>query len=508
MSERRRSVGSRCRKGIAALVALVALSLGAPVALTSSGCGLLPQPETDGLRVDDGVAPWLDIGAVSFCIDGRRLLSTVERAGTCRADEQVPAACETDDDCDSPEACVCGQCIVELCEFASDCREGLICAGTPRRCQPRCEADTDCGAFGVCNGGACETACYTQSDCPTGELCLVGRCAAIGCGPSGPNCFDGETCALQAVEGSTAGASTTTSSALAPGTLGEPADLVVYASLTSPELPEGIYRFDSTSSTGRLFESPSTTPLVSTQPGETLANPAAVTHDGRVSLFFEVATGGGSTIGRAISVDGGQTFSAPTTAITPIGWTGSVARAPSATYLEAEGRVLLAYEGGPGLGIAIVTEQADGSFVAASAPTLTPRDFDDCVGATPCAPPGDRSSWVSLTAIGAPHIVAFTSQTGRRLIRLYVEGMGTAGPAETGGSFDVPTSSVGYAVAPFSGLEAPLVFDVSASNPTFGRVQNFAPLEERDPSPVELRDGWWMYYSDGESFRVARNPVR
>ena len=60
--------------------------------LLTAACGLAPQPDSDGVRVRDGVAPFSDQGSLQFCIGTQRLLPSVERQGLCRADEQVPAA--------------------------------------------------------------------------------------------------------------------------------------------------------------------------------------------------------------------------------------------------------------------------------------------------------------------------------------------------------------------------------------------------------------------------------
>ena len=119
--------------------------LAAAALLLTAACGLAPQPDSDGVRVRDGVSPFGDQGSLQFCIGTQRLLPSVEREGSCRADEQVPTSCESHDDCASPESCVCGQCMVQFCEATSDCRDGLVCAGGPKRCSPRCNGDDECG---------------------------------------------------------------------------------------------------------------------------------------------------------------------------------------------------------------------------------------------------------------------------------------------------------------------------------------------------------------------------
>jgi hypothetical protein len=71
-----------------------AVAFASAALLLTSACGLAPQPESDGVRVRDGIAPYSDQGGLQFCVGGQRLLPNVEREGVCRADAQVPADCE------------------------------------------------------------------------------------------------------------------------------------------------------------------------------------------------------------------------------------------------------------------------------------------------------------------------------------------------------------------------------------------------------------------------------
>lgn len=456
--------------------------------LLTAACGLAPRPDSDGVRVRDGVAPFSDQGSLQFCIGTQRLLPSVERQGLCRADEQVPSSCLSDTDCRSPESCVCGQCMVQFCEATSDCREGLVCAGRPKRCSPRCNADDECGPYGVCNGGACETACWEQSDCPTGELCLVGRCAAVGCGPDGPNCFDGETCLVQAAVGAVTGVSAVTAEQVA--NTSEDTRIVAFAELQTPSQPSAIVRFESVD--GRRFVATIGQQILPPGGATRVSNPAVLRTPEGLYLFAEVD--GGASIVRALDASGAGTAPGAFTAIaTPSGWASEV-HAPSAAYVN--GRVVFAVAGAAGEGIAI--GYLDGAtFALGTAATLTPASFEN------------PERFVGVSTLGSPDLRVEESAGGRNILRVYADAFGTALPVGIeGASLDVPTSSVVYAAAVVPDEGDALSFFIASDNPTFGRVQNFAPLEEYAPSVVQLGHTYLLYFADDVGPRVAQNPVR
>jgi hypothetical protein len=457
------------------------------LALTAA-CGLAPQPDSDGVRVRDGVAPYGDQGSLQFCIGTQRLLPNVEREGLCRADEQVPTDCVSNDDCSTPESCVCGQCMVQFCEATSDCRDGLVCAGRPKRCIPRCDTDDECGPYGVCNGGACETACWEQSDCPTGELCLVGRCAAVGCGPDGPNCFTGETCLVQAAVGAVSGVSAVQSEDVSDTT----ADtrIVAFAELQTPAVPSAIVRFESVD--GRRFVATPGQGVLPMGGATRYSNPAVLRTPDGLYLFVEVDNG--ASIARALDASGAGTApGAFETLVTPAAWASEV-HAPSAAYVN--GRVVLAVAGAPSEGVAVGYLDAS-SFALGAAPTLTPASFEN------------PERFVGVSSLGSPDLRAERSSGGRNILRLYADAHGTALPVGiVDGSLDVPTSSVVYAAAVVPDDGDALPFAIASDNPTFGRVQNFAPLEEYDPSVVQLGNTYLIYFADDVGPRVAQNPVR
>lgn len=458
--------------------------------LLTTACGLAPQPDSDGTRVRDGVAPYSDQGSLQFCVGTQRLLPSVEREGLCRADAQVPVACDADEDCNSPESCVCGQCMVQFCEATSDCREGLVCAGRPKRCIPRCASDDECGPYGVCNGGACETACWEQADCPTGELCLVGRCAAVGCGPDGPNCFEGETCLVQAGVGAVSGVSAMAASEVSDT---QPdARIVAFAELRTPAVASAIVRFESVD--GRRFVATPGQGVLPPVGASRLTNPAVLRTPEGLYLFAEVDDG--ASIVRALDVSGAGTLPGSfETLVTPSGWASEV-HAPSAAYVN--GRVVFAVAGAAGEGIAV--GYLDGStFGLGASATLTPASFEN------------PERFVGVTTLGAPDLRIERSAGGRDVLRLYADAFGTALPVGTANgenSLDVPTSSVVYAAAVIPDEGDALPFVIADDNPTFGRVQNFAPLEEYDPSVVQLGHTYLIYFADDVGPRVAQNPVR
>ena len=467
------------------------IAFGATFAI--SGCGLASQPETDGLRLDDGVAPFVDRGALQFCVGTERLVAEVARQGSCRADAQIPAACETNEDCASPEACVCGLCRVQFCETSADCREGLTCAGSPRRCIARCVEDADCGDYGVCAGGACETACWTQDDCPTGELCLVGRCAAIGCGVDGPRCFEGETCELQATEGAVLAGDAVAARDVA-GT-SEGAQVVLFAELRTPSAPSRLMRFESVDGAQFIADA-----------GAGVAPPAGFTRIGSPSvlvteagLVIAVELDGGAAVAIARDTSGAGTGPLDLQVVlTPGDWVSAI-HAPA--LAEVQGALLLAFAGAGDEGIGLCVETG-GAFALPAAPTLTAADYERF------------GRLESVSDLGGPELIVAQSAAGRTILGLFAHARGITQPVgEVDGPLDVPTFSVVYAAGVLEAGEdgedaSAIAFTVATDNPTFGRVQNFAPLEESDPSVVTVDGLTRLYYTGSDGLRVAENPVR
>ena len=466
-------------------------ALFAVAAVFVTACGLTSQPRSDGRRLDDGVTPYSDVGALRFCLGSRRLLEDAPREGTCRAEEQTPEACEADADCPSPEACVCGLCRVPFCSSTSDCRTGTVCAGSPRRCIPRCNVDDDCGPYGVCNGGACETACWEASDCPTGELCLVGRCAAIGCGPDGPRCLAGEVCELQSLPGGVAslGAVSVSRGESAPGD-DEDARVMLLGELSTPDTPSALVRFISVD--GVRFVGDDSSAILPPAGATRISNPALLRTPSGLVLVAEVDAG--ARLVRTEDTTGNGTGFGPwRDALSPAGWASEV-HAPALSLLD--GRVILAVAGAEDEGIGLSFE-VDGQFTLSAAPTLVNADYES------------PDHFEGVSQLGGPALDVVETSAGRTLVRVYAHARALTLPVgEVGSSLDLPTSSVVFAAGVSEDGALPTAYTAAESNPTFGRVQNFAPLEEWDPEPVPLGAETLLYYLGENGPRVARNPSR
>jgi hypothetical protein len=65
----------------------------------------------------------------------------------------------------------------ELCQSSSECESnlcdflGVYVAPAHKQCTAHCNADSDCGARGVCAANLCGLACGKDSDCPVGASC-------------------------------------------------------------------------------------------------------------------------------------------------------------------------------------------------------------------------------------------------------------------------------------------------------------------------------------------------
>ncbi len=126
------------------------------------------------------------------CADGETCVD-----GRC----QAGSVCQTDADCEVPEAPRCdvesGRCVE--CLDAADCAEGEICSGGVCAQQAVCTEDSQCEMGQICVDGACVAGCHSNRDCPDGWTCLPdqdphGTCVECqndgDCGP-GQACSDG-----------------------------------------------------------------------------------------------------------------------------------------------------------------------------------------------------------------------------------------------------------------------------------------------------------------------------
>ncbi|MBE2248300.1 MAG: OmpA family protein [Myxococcus sp.] len=94
--------------------------------------------------------------------------------------------CKSDENCtEKGEVCVQGQC--RECATDENCKPGFVC--DTNKCVPKPECGPGVGPCGTgkkCSGGKClvdpnykpEGTCSTNEDCPSGQTCQGGRCAA------------------------------------------------------------------------------------------------------------------------------------------------------------------------------------------------------------------------------------------------------------------------------------------------------------------------------------------
>lgn len=453
-------------------------------ALLFSGCGLIGLYELDGDPVSDGIAPYTAGEPIKLCIGSHLLIDTSTPPGLCEAEGREGGGCEFDRDCPSPESCVCGRCVVQFCASSSDCPEDAICAGSPRRCQARCEFDEECGEYGICEANACIFACLENEHCPNGELCLAGRCRAIACGPSGSNCGPGERCVDQVYRGR----------AQHPAALSHEDGDEVSLFLEVHPLDEGIsHIFRFTSPDGVHFDAEPAAPLDILPEGATsVSSPSAIyADDGSLELYYEIDDG--AAIARAVDPVGlGVDFAEiEGTLLTPgeFGLGEGAIRAPSATL--AFGRRILAYETRSGIGIAV---ERDGRFEAATEPVLTAGDIED------------PESFTRVRSLRQPELVLDKGAGGRLILRLYFTANGIAQAVNPGGKFDVRNDSIALAGAVLEEDLAAFDFQPHPRNPVFARIQNFSPIDEGAPGITPWDGGYLLYFDSGNGVFVARNP--
>lgn len=450
--------------------------------LAFSGCGFLDTDGVDGTPLGDGLSPYGAAEPIELCVDGARVMDTTRPPGLCHAEGHEAAACERDDECTLPESCVCGRCVVKLCEFSTECAEGTVCSGSPRRCQLRCEADEECGHLGVCENGTCVRACAAQTQCGVGELCLAARCRAIACGPTGPNCGPAEVCTHQFLSAEVSG----------PSVVPAGDGLALYAAVLTDGASERVlYRFVSRDGLA-FFAEPSAPILTASASGVDLAQPSALATDEGFLLFYEVD--GGAAIDLAIDPSGeGLSFESTRVGLTPSSaWENGRVGAPSAAWVE--GQIVLLYEGGDGEGIGL-TASADGAFTNAASPVIVPGDLED------------PARFSDVTEVRAPFAYVSRAESGRRVLRIYLGAQGIARPASPGGTFDQSNLSIAAVGAYLDGPVESLDFTPHPANPVLGRVQNFRPQDESAPSLVHFAGKYWLYVDTPEGIYVARNPA-
>jgi hypothetical protein len=446
------------------------------------GCGFAGEDPFAGARLPD-VAPWQDIGPLTFCESDRRIGPLALGAGgLCRAGGTFQP-CATDGDCRSRERCVCGGCTVALCDAADECGPGIdrTCSFDDRRCDRPCQADRDCAAGETCLAGrhVCRGTCAVDDDCQTGESCrrATGECITTTC-VSNDDCTGARSCGLQRV----------------PAQLAHPTPIIEHDTITlwlertdaAPGSTTALWRARSID--GRQFRFdpgaalfPGRAPTVATWPDH-----------GYLMLFAS-----GSGIGRANSVDGAR-WQVDSVAALRNADEPSLVRLGDrfiAYYTEADPNV----SGGRRLARAL---SDDGVAFSPAGAVLAPAQI-----ASP-------TLWRDVDGIAAPFAEVRLGANGSDVVRLWfaARGLESAPSLQLGRLVPTPADwSIGEAGSTDGGA----TFVVYPFNPVFDRVLDFLTHpSELDPAVITWHGTDWMFYrraaADGtqpENLALARSPA-
>ncbi len=427
--------------------ALVGLALALPA------CGLLTDDPGSEAVPSDGVGAFGPGGPIELCLGTARVVAPAAAAGAgavCVEDGAAAKACSADAGCIGIERCVCGRCIVRACQGAASCSDGQVCRG--KRCTTACAADADCASGERCISGGCARSCSSDAACHYGERCdsLDDVCVAELCSASAP-CGGGDVCEPEEVVGEIH------EPVFAPASLGD----VAYVEIRSGA-SAAIHRarIDGPS---RWVTDP-LDPVVMPGPGERVGAPSVIERGGAVELYFAIDSGTGSAIARAVSTDGGRTFTRDAAPVLEpaepweAGWVGS----PAA--FEWQGDLHLAYEGGPRAGIGLARVGAAGAERLGGAPVISPASVEDPI------------FWRAVGEVSAPHALPVEGA-----LRLYFTARGAEGSDAVGQEGALPADlndSIGMAAT--TDLAR---FDLFPTGPVFARVTNLrAYLGEREAS--------------------------
>jgi hypothetical protein len=430
-----------------------------------SGCGLAGG-ETSSVAVpSDGVGNFGETSLLEVCLGAARVTSpsAASAAGAvCVKAGTAGRPCAADSGCDGIERCICGRCIVLGCQGAVSCGPGRACRN--RRCTTACAADADCLQGERCVTGGCARRCSSDAGCHHGERCdaLDNVCAAKLCSEAIP-CGTGDTCEAEQITGE----------------LHEPeiAEIdgapVAFIEIrrSDPGLMSAIYRAR-IEGNGRCSIDPQEPVLAGDASGRVGA-PSILARDERLELYF--ALGEGTAIGRAISIDGGRSFTREGSPVLEPsvawekGWIGS-----PAVVLRGS-QALLFYEGGPRAGIGVARVAADGFATRlGEGPVVAAAQVEDPL------------FWRGVTEVGAPF-----AQIHGDALRLYftargaeagdARAFGASLPAERNDSIGLFTTRDLMSFAPYP------------AGPVFARTANLrAHLGEREavvrlpPSGAEI----------------------
>ncbi|MFT3775432.1 MAG: hypothetical protein QM820_59555 [Minicystis sp.] len=158
-------------------------------------CGLLSAPDPAPPFPSDGTAGFTDAEPIEVCLGTARVVADTASgiAAVCVPEAAIGNSCSSNDSCAGIERCVCGRCIVEVCQGGTACGDGRICRD--KRCTTACTTASDCAAGETCNAGGCARICNGDGDCHFGERCdaLDDTCVAKPCSEATP-CGAGRRC--------------------------------------------------------------------------------------------------------------------------------------------------------------------------------------------------------------------------------------------------------------------------------------------------------------------------
>ncbi len=433
----------------------------------------------------DGIAPYRPAADLEMCLEYQRLWPLDELGegptGLCTAVNIQPQTCANDAGCAEREACVCGRCMLQLCKFSSECRDGTVCTGSPLRCSKRCNEDTECGGSEICEQGACIPSCGDARDCAYGELCLVGHCAALGCSGAVSVCGGNETCSLQR-QGM---------NLYAPSVLTLEEQVVLYLRATDSMNAARLFRGISVDGTRFVLDSIEGVELddsaLSSRMGVQSVN------DG-VWLYYTVA--GGHEVQRSFSSDG-QHFAHEETVLKATRlWEDN--RIHSPTIVNIEGVPWLFYVGGENAGIGAAMQTADGTWQRVDdKPVLTVDNVQEA---------STLLLWQDITEITDPWPVFYTNTLGRRELRLYFAALGRERLGDSLTSLASSNYSVGLARWNLlTDTDAGVDFQAHPYNPILARRLNLTELDERYPAVLMATAKGLMYFSERGRIFLAIN---
>ncbi len=423
-------------------------------------CGLAPAPSPTPAFPGDGVSGFGEASPIELCLGTAHVVSPDAATGAgsvCIGAGEAAAPCAGDAACSGIERCICGRCIVEGCAGGGTCSDGQVCAG--QRCTTSCTADGDCAAGETCDAGGCARPCSSSDQCHHGERCdaLGNVCVTKLCSAAQP-CAPGDTCEAEAVT----------------GYLHEPELLTVAgADLAYVELRDGdpgglssIYRARIESG-GRWTADP-VDPVLAASMGQSVGAPSTLVDGDTVQMFY--ALGDGQAIARAVSTDGGITFTpdAAPVLVPAAAWEQGFVGSPA--VVRFQGATLLFYEGGPRAGVGLARLGDGGAVRVGSGPVVTPASATDPI------------LWRDVTQVGAPYALVAGDA-----LRVYFTGRGVEGSDAVSGTTAIPADpndSIGM-VASLDGS----TFDPYPTGPVLARVTNLRTYLGEREAAVQLLAG-------------------